>query len=120
MTFTVWEMLGLLLTGIVGGSGLVLTFLNIADKSKSLKKDAQEPERIQNERIDGLERKFAAMREEFEHYKTQNRDRVEVLEEGNRVTQRAILALLSNAIDGNNVDQMIKARDSLNDYLVDK
>lgn len=120
MTFTVWEMIGLLFTGIVGGCGLVLTLLNIADKSKTLKKDAQEPERIQNERIDGLERKFAAMREEFEHYKSQNTEKVQVLEEGNRVTQQAILALLSHAIDGNNIDQMEKARNDLNSFLINK
>lgn len=120
MTFNVWEIFGLLVTGIVGGSGLVLTILNIIEKSKNMRRDAQAPETEQNLRIENLERKFAAMREEFEHYKSQNSQKIDVLEDGNRVTQQAILALLSNAIDGNNIDQMKEARDGLTSYLINK
>lgn len=120
MTFTIWEIIGFVITGIIGGSGLVLTILNIVDKSKTLRKDAQEPERVQDERISGLERKFAAMREEFERYKSQSTEKVSVLEQGNRVTQQALLALLSNAIDGNNTEQMKVARDELNKFLISK
>ena len=46
--------------------------------------------------------------------------RMDGIEDGNKVTQKAILALLANAIDGNNVQQMESARDDLQSYLVNK
>ena len=46
--------------------------------------------------------------------------RIEVLEEGNRVTQQALLALLAHGIDGNNVEQMQVAKDSLQKYLIER
>lgn len=46
--------------------------------------------------------------------------RMDDIEDGNKVTQKAILALLANAIDGNNVQQMENARDDLQNYLVNK
>lgn len=44
--------------------------------------------------------------------------RIQQIEEGNIVTQRALLALLSNAIDGNNKDDLVEARKELQDYLI--
>jgi len=44
--------------------------------------------------------------------------RFETLEEGNRITQEALLALLSHAIDGNDKEACHKAKDDLNKYLI--
>ena len=46
--------------------------------------------------------------------------RIDGMENGNKVTQKAILALLAHAIDGNNMEQMEDARDDLQSYLVNK
>ena len=46
--------------------------------------------------------------------------RIEVLEEGNRVICRALIAMLSHEINGNSVDKLTKALADLNDYLIDR
>ena len=45
---------------------------------------------------------------------------LEALDESTRVTQRALLALLAHGIDGNHQDQMQKAKDELEDHLIDR
>ena len=40
--------------------------------------------------------------------------------DSDRITQRAILALLSHGIDGNHIDQMAKARDALQEHLINQ
>ena len=47
-------------------------------------------------------------------------DRIEGIERGNRVTQRALLALLSHGIDGNEIDAMSKAKEELENYLIQR
>jgi hypothetical protein len=47
-------------------------------------------------------------------------DRLESLDEGSRVTQRAILALLDHGIDGNNIDQMQDAKKALQSHLINR
>ena len=49
-----------------------------------------------------------------------DKQKIESIEEGNKVTQQAILALLNHAIDGNNEEEMIDARKGLNKYLIGK
>lgn len=44
--------------------------------------------------------------------------RLNHLEYGDRVTQKALLALLRHGIDGNDIDAMRAARDELDEYLV--
>jgi predicted negative regulator of RcsB-dependent stress response len=73
-------------------------------------KEAKEPTQDLEKRVADLERKI------LESYDK----RIEDIEKGNKVTQRAILALLEHAIDGNNKNQLIKAKDNLNDYLTDR
>lgn len=41
-------------------------------------------------------------------------------EDSDRITQRAMLALLSHGIDGNHIDQMVKARDALQEHLINQ
>lgn len=76
----------------------------------------KQPEKSQNERLDELEKIVKRHDELF------NCDNVRLgeLEEGNKVTQQAILALLSHAINGNDTDKLTKARDTLQQYLIEK
>jgi len=46
--------------------------------------------------------------------------RFEKIEAGNHVTQEALLALLSHAIDDGNEEQLRKARENLQQYLIKK
>ena len=88
----------------------VLTIFNVIDKIITKVKEAKEPTEDLEKRVAELERKI------LENYDK----RIADIEQGNKVTQRAILALLEHAIDGNNKNQLIRAKDNLNDYLTDR
>ena len=77
---------------------------------------AKAPDRKQNERLDELERKV----KHFDSLFDNDNKRLNELEEGNRVTQQALLALLSHSINGNDTDKLTKARDDLQTYLIEK
>ena len=47
-------------------------------------------------------------------------DRVESLEEGNKVICKALMAIMSHEINGNSVDKLQKAYDEMNEYLIEK
>ena len=82
----------------------------------SVLKKAKEPENIQNGRLDQLE----AQVKKFAEYLDRDNKRLNAVDEGNRITQRALLALMSHAINGNDVDELVKAKKSLENYLIDK
>lgn len=75
---------------------------------------AREPEKRQDERITALERRVA----KHDEFLDRDKERLEAIEEGNRVTQRAILALLAHGIDGNDIDALRAAKTELQDYLI--
>ena len=77
---------------------------------------AQEPEHIQNQRLDELEKKV----DKFAEYLDRDNKRLNAVDEGNRVTQQALLALMSHAINGNDVDKLTRAKDDLETYLINR
>lgn len=90
-------------------SGTVTTVVNVLKMVKS-PKDALE------KRIKDIEEKI----EEHDEFLNKDNKRINAIEEGNRVTQKALLALLSNAIDGNNKNGLVEARDNLQKYLIER
>lgn len=112
ITFTPGQLIGavLALCGvIVTLSSAVTVIVSGIDRAKA-------PEKLQNDRLDLLEREVKRLdtmiNKEDSYMRT--------LEEGNRITQKAILALLEHGIDGNNIEALRKAKDSMNEYLVGK
>lgn len=95
--------------GITTISAAVTVIVKLIQKAK-------QPNQTQNDRIEALEKKV----KEFENYFNNDNKRLDELEEGNRVTQQALLALLSHSINGNDTDKLTKARDDLQDYLISK
>jgi hypothetical protein len=87
-------------------------FRIIVDAIKKLRA----PEKTQDDRLKVIEERLDL----FETYFLNDKKRIDAMESGNRVTQRAILALLSHAIDGDNQDQLETARDNLNEYLINR
>lgn len=51
---------------------------------------------------------------------SRDKERIDDLETGMKYTLESLLALLSHALDGNDVDSMRKAKKHLNDYLIGK
>lgn len=96
-------------------SGLVL-IANAAEKIIKAVKAAKAPNVKQDERLDALE----AWKRDVDRKLLNDNDHLESLDEGSRVTQRAILALLDHGIDGNNIEQMQHAKEALQNHLIDR
>ena len=82
----------------------------------ALLKFAGTPNETQNERLTKLE----AWKEIVDERLEKGDDNFSQTREANRVTQEALLALLSHTIDGNNTEELKQARKNLNDYLIKK
>ena len=82
----------------------------------ALLKFAGTPNETQNERLTKLE----AWKEKVDERLEKGDDNFSQTREANRVTQEALLALLSHTIDGNNTEELKQARKNLNDYLIQK
>ena len=79
-------------------------------------KKAKQPEEDQNAQIQALERRLDKVERKLDN----DKHHLDTLDDGNRVTQQALLALLGHAIDGNNAKQLADARDNLYTYLVER
>ena len=110
VSFTVGQLVGGFLAICAGLSCIALAVSWII---KAVNK-FRAPERKQDERITDLERRVA----KHDEFLDRDKARLETIEEGNRVTQRAILALLAHGIDGNDVDALRAAKTELQDYLI--
>jgi len=108
VTFTTGQILALC-SAIAVVSGAVNIIINTISKLAA-------PTKLQNARLDNIELKLEKHDELF------NRDlrRFEDIEIGSRVTQRAILALLSHGIDGNDVEGLREAKKELEKYLIER
>lgn len=103
----VWGIIAAVLAAIVLVS-------NAAEKVVRAWKAAKAPNDQQNVRIDALEE----WRKEVDRKLNRDNDKLMDIESGNRVTQRALLALLDHGIDGNNIKQMQDAKEALQDHLI--
>lgn len=110
ITFTpqqVFELILWVCGAIVSVSAAITVIIKVVQKAKA-------PEKTQNERIDSLEK----WREKVDTMFDNDNKRLKALEEGNRITQEALLALLGHAKDGNNKEQIAKAEEDLQKYLI--
>jgi predicted negative regulator of RcsB-dependent stress response len=81
------------------------------------------PNQRQNERLDAAEKRLDGIDKKFQQYDSfflTDKERLDDIDKANKVTQRAILALLSHAINGNDVDSLHRAKHELEDYLTQK
>lgn len=85
----------------------------VAVIAKAFSKAAM-PENVQNQRLDALEEQAR----EFAKYFDRDKTRLDQVDESNRITQEALLALLSHAINGNDVDGLVKAKKDLQAFLI--
>ena len=80
----------------------------------ALIKRAKAPNENQDRRLDEIEKRLA----EHDQCLKNDLDRLNRFEEGNRIMQRCMLALLSHNIDGNDVESMKKVKEDLQEYLI--
>jgi Na+-transporting methylmalonyl-CoA/oxaloacetate decarboxylase gamma subunit len=107
--------------GIVLGALLVLaaavnTIGSAFEKFSKMRRAAKAPNDEQNNRLDNLETQV----KKHDNLLDEDNDRLKNIEQGNRVTQRALLGLLDHGIDGNSIERMQKSRKELENYLIEK
>lgn len=102
----------------------LLSAFNLWDKIDARINKSKEPTKMLENRISNLEtltsveykQKFAG----YERHFDDDLKRIKSIEEGNRITQKALLALLKHSLDGNDVEDLKKASDELTKYLINK
>lgn len=113
---TPWQFCVLLVGGLLALAGAINTIGAAIEKIAKGVKVAKAPNDEQNDRIAALEE----WRREVDSKLISDKKHLENLDEGNRVTQLALLALLDHGIDGNNIDQMRHAKDELQQHLINR
>jgi len=81
------------------------------------------PDGQQNEKLADIDKRLITVEQAvIRHGELFGKDkaRLDRLEDGNRVIQEGMLALLSHAIDDNNVDKCKQAKEALEKYLIQK
>ena len=87
-----------------------------AEKIVQAFRAAKAPGAKQDERIAALEE----WKKRVDNKLDRDNARLSSIEEGNRASQRALLALLDHGIDGNNVEQMQHAKEALQNHLINR
>lgn len=104
---------------ICGGLITVMTLWNLIEARVSKTK---EPTSNLEERINILERKVDfEIKAVFEHYDSmfgKDKARLDSNEEGIRVILRGLLAMMKHEIDGNNTEELEKASEALQEYMI--
>ncbi len=58
--------------------------------------------------------------EKHAEYLNKDKQRLDDMEDSNKLIMRGLMQLMTHEIDGNHVDQLQKARDDINRYLIDR
>ena len=96
-------------------TGLVL-LVNAGEKLVAVINAFKAPNAAQDDRLAALEADMAKVKQFLDNDKTA----IAGLTKGDKVTKRAILALLGHGIDGNNTDEMVKSKHELETYLIER
>lgn len=106
---------------ICGGLITLMTLWNLIEQRVSKTK---EPTNNLEERVNLLERKMDfEIKSVFERYDSMfNKDKVRLdsNEEGIKVILKGLLAMMKHEIDGNHTDELKKASEDLQDYIVSR
>lgn len=85
-------------------------------------KKAQEPDNVQNKRLDELDKRISAIEQgQLQHGAALTRDleRFTEIDEVNRLTLEAVRALLESQLTGNNVAAMQASKEKIDNYLME-
>lgn len=96
--------------GIIGGAITLMTFI---EKVIGLVKTVKAPDTRQNERIAALE----AWKADMERYIGNDKRRIDSLEANLSMMMKAQFALLSHAVNGNDVDRLRAVQAEMQDFL---
>ena len=103
-------------TGVLAIASATVLLINAAEKIAKVVQAAKAP----NARQDEILAELQEWRKKVDQALAKDLDRFDALDNGERVTQRALLALLDHGIDGNNIDQMQRAKEELQNHLINR
>ena len=103
-------------TIVLAAASAFVLLSNAIEKIIKAVKAAKAPNEKQDERLKALEEWKMIVDGKLDRTSI----RLESIEEGNRASQRALLALLDHGIDGNNIKQMQDAKESLQNHLINR
>lgn len=110
------EIVVLVIGGLLAAAGFVNTVGAAVERIAKAVNAAKAPQATQDDRLDALEK----WREEVDRRLDKGSQHFSTLDEGSRVTQLALLALLDHGIDGNNITQMQHAKEELQKHLINR
>lgn len=114
--FTPGEIVALLVGGMLALAGAISTIGGAVEKIAKAVRVAKAPNDLQNDRLNELEE----WRKDVDRKLNADKQHLDNLDAGSRVTQLALLALLDHGIDGNNIDQMQHAKEELQNHLINR
>lgn len=95
---------------------LIILIGSVTTLAVTVGRTVEKPNKTQDERLDALEK----WRELVDTRLEKGDVHLSQVDEDTRVTQKALLALLSHAIDGNDIDSLKDAKHDLEQHLIDK
>lgn len=96
--------------------GAIITVLTVWNMVESRVKSIKEPTQTLSSRVAVIESKI----EEYEQRFKRDKEKIEEIEKGNRITQRSLLALLNHDLIGDNVEEMTDVKKELENYLINR
>ena len=107
---------GEIITAVLAVASAIVLLSNAAEKIAKAVQAAKKPNTILNDRVSAIE----DWRKTVDAKLDKDKQHLESIDAGNRVTQLALLALLDHGIDGNNIDQMQHAKEELQSHLINR
>ena len=101
---------------ILAVASAIVLLSNAAEKIGKAVHAAKAPNLQQNQRLEALEEWRKGVDSKLDNDKRH----LDAIDESNRVTQVALLALLDHGIDGNNTKQMQHAKEELQNHLINR
>ena len=103
-------------TLLLAAASAIVLLANAVEKIARAVQAAKAPGEEQDKRLEDLEKRMEAV----EKRQVTNANHLTAIDDSNRVTQLALLALLDHGIDGNNIDQMRHAKEELQTHLINR
>lgn len=111
-----WQTIAVVIGCVLALCGTISTIGGAVEKVAKVVKAAKAPNDEQDRRLGIVEKEIV----DIKSFLANDKKRIDSLEEGNRVTQRALIALLGHGLDGNNQKQMEDAKKALESYLINR
>lgn len=101
---------------LVGAAAVILLMIGIYNTIMTAIKNAREEKKRRNQPVNTLEDTVKDHGEKL----AKDHERLNNLEDGNRVIMRALMALLSHEVNGNSDDKLKASLDEIQQYLIGK